>query len=120
MSRTSPGFVAAARGDDAWTAKFVNEPQHAVDDMLDGFLRTHVVLVRRSGSPRVVVSARPRSSGVRVISGGGSGHEPPLLGYVGTTRAISGTSSTSDTAPPESRLAKLTAIDDAYRGQGRR
>jgi phosphoenolpyruvate---glycerone phosphotransferase subunit DhaK len=83
VSRTSPASVPALRGDDARTAKFVNDPRHAVDDMLDGFLRTHAALVRRSGSPRVVVSARPRSRGVRVISGGGSGHEPALLGYVG-------------------------------------
>jgi dihydroxyacetone kinase-like protein len=63
--------------------KFVNDPLDAVEEMLEGFLVTHRALVRRLDSARVVVTATPRARGTRVISGGGSGHEPALLGYVG-------------------------------------
>src|SRR5258708_36597661 len=63
--------------------KFINEPANVVDEMLDGYLRTYPGLVRRLDDARVVVRASPRPSGTRVISGGGSGHEPALLGYVG-------------------------------------
>ncbi len=63
--------------------KFVNDPLDAVEEMLQGFLGTHRELVRRLDEARVVVTATPRPRGTRVISGGGSGHEPALLGYVG-------------------------------------
>ena len=63
--------------------KFVNDPLDAVEEMLEGFLGTHRALVRRLDTARVVVTATPRAHGTRVISGGGSGHEPALLGYVG-------------------------------------
>lgn len=64
--------------------KFVNDPLDAVEEMLEGFLATHRALVRRLDEARVVVAAAtPRARGTRVISGGGSGHEPALLGYVG-------------------------------------
>ena len=52
--------------------------------MLDGFLRTHGRLVRRAGEARVVARAEPSTGTVGVVAGGGSGHEPALLGYVGT------------------------------------
>ncbi len=64
-------------------AKFINDPHAVVEEMLEGFLRTHGTVVRRLDSARVVVSTVPRPEGARVISGGGSGHEPALLGYVG-------------------------------------
>src|SRR5439155_13239610 len=51
--------------------------------MLEGFLRTHGAAVRRLDAARVVVTRSLPARGVRVISGGGSGHEPALLGYVG-------------------------------------
>lgn len=63
--------------------KFINDPVDAVEEMLEGFLRTHGAAVRRLDTARVVVAQSLRAHGVRVISGGGSGHEPALLGYVG-------------------------------------
>jgi dihydroxyacetone kinase-like protein len=64
--------------------KFINDPLDVVDEMLEGFLLTHRAMVRRLETARVVVTATPRAHGTRVISGGGSGHEPALLGYVGS------------------------------------
>ena len=64
--------------------KFINDPLAVVDELLEGFLLTHRAMVRRLETARVVVTATPRAHGTRVISGGGSGHEPALLGYVGT------------------------------------
>jgi len=64
--------------------KFINDPLDVVEELLEGFLRTHRGLVRRLETARVVVTATPRAHGTRVIGGGGSGHEPALLGYVGS------------------------------------
>ena len=62
--------------------KLINEPSAAVDEMLDGFVSAHGDVVALSG-PRVVTRAKPNGSKVGVVIGGGSGHEPALLGYVG-------------------------------------
>jgi phosphoenolpyruvate---glycerone phosphotransferase subunit DhaK len=54
-----------------------------VEEMLEGFLGTHAGRVRRLEGARALVATPLPSGRVRVITGGGSGHEPALLGYVG-------------------------------------
>jgi dihydroxyacetone kinase-like protein len=70
-------------GDLSPANKFINDPRDVVEEMLAGFLRTHVRLVRRAGNARVVVRTEPAGDAVGVVAGGGSGHEPAMLGYVG-------------------------------------
>jgi dihydroxyacetone kinase-like protein len=65
------------------TKKFINDARDVVDEMLDGFVSANDATVRRLPDTRCVVR-REAGSGVAVIAGGGSGHEPALLGYVGT------------------------------------
>jgi dihydroxyacetone kinase len=62
--------------------KLINDPFDAVDEMLEGFVAAHADIVEAAG-PRVVarrVRVRPK---VGLVIGGGSGHEPAFLGYVG-------------------------------------
>jgi dihydroxyacetone kinase len=61
--------------------KLLNQPGNAVDEMLDGFCRAHEDQVFRVG-PRVVGS-RARRDGVGLVTGGGSGHKPAFIGYLG-------------------------------------
>jgi dihydroxyacetone kinase-like protein len=64
--------------------RIINNPDLVVEDMLKGFLKAHPGLVRGSGNPRVVASAFPKKPGkVGVVTGGGSGHMPAFVGYVG-------------------------------------
>ena len=67
------------------TKKIINNGNHAVDEMLDGILAAHPLHVRRvDGSPRSIVAVNgPRPGKVGLIIGGGSGHEPTFLGFVG-------------------------------------
>ena len=64
--------------------RIFNDPDLVVEDMLRGYFRVHADLVSPVDNPRVVkrVSA-PIAGKVGVITGGGSGHEPAFLGYVG-------------------------------------
>jgi len=63
--------------------KIINDPFDAVDEMLDGFVAVNADLVRLT-SPRVVARLEaPRTPKVGVVVGGGSGHEPAFVGYVG-------------------------------------
>jgi dihydroxyacetone kinase len=64
--------------------RIVNEPDQVVEDMLRGWLRAHADHVTGTDNPRVVKLARaPIGGKVGVVTGGGSGHEPAFLGYVG-------------------------------------
>ncbi len=65
--------------------RVINNPDLVVDDMLAGWLLAHVDHVAASTSnPRVVKRTRcPERGKVGVVSGGGSGHEPAFVGYVG-------------------------------------
>jgi dihydroxyacetone kinase len=63
--------------------KLLNDPFDAVDEMVEGFVAAHQDLVRLVG-PRVVGRSAAERTKVGIVTGGGSGHEPAFLGYVGT------------------------------------
>ena len=67
------------------TPKLINAGADAVDEMLEGILAAHGdKLYRPEGSPRAVVARHgPRAGKVALVIGGGSGHEPTFLGFVG-------------------------------------
>jgi dihydroxyacetone kinase len=65
--------------------KFINRPERAVEEMLEGLAVLHPGLTRL---PRHKVMFRSDADQVRhqqiaIISGGGSGHEPAHAGYIG-------------------------------------
>ena len=65
--------------------KIINDGADAVDEMLAGVLAAHPRHLRAvTGSPRSVVAVDgPRPGKVGLVIGGGSGHEPTFLGFVG-------------------------------------
>ncbi|RJQ61793.1 MAG: dihydroxyacetone kinase subunit DhaK [Desulfobacteraceae bacterium] len=64
--------------------KLVNQPEDIVKEALAGFEAAHSDLVRVFYSPNFVVRAdAPKSGKVGIVSGGGSGHEPMHIGFVG-------------------------------------
>lgn len=64
--------------------KFLNEPAHFVDEMLEGIYRAHPQqLTFVADDKRCMVTANPKSGKVGIATGGGSGHLPLFLGYVG-------------------------------------
>lgn len=65
--------------------KLINDGNDAVDEMLEGVLAAHPRhLYRPEGAKRAVVARHgPRPGKVGLVIGGGSGHEPTFLGFVG-------------------------------------
>ena len=65
--------------------KFLNQPDDAIDEMLDGAVKAHGrYLAPIGGSHRALVARDgPRPGKVGLVIGGGTGHEPMFLGYVG-------------------------------------
>ena len=64
--------------------RVINDPDQVVEDALKGYLAAHPDLLATTENPRVLRRAGPLPAGrVGVVTGGGSGHEPAFLGYVG-------------------------------------
>ncbi len=65
--------------------RIINDPNQVVEDMLEGFLKCHHGLVASvPDNPRVIKYAKaPIRGKVGVVTGGGSGHKPAFIGYVG-------------------------------------
>ncbi len=64
--------------------RIINEPDLVVEDMLKGFLKAHGNLVSATPNPRVIKYAKaPVPGKVGIVTGGGSGHKPAFIGYVG-------------------------------------
>lgn len=64
--------------------RIINDPDLVVEDALRGYLRAHPDLLAATANPRVLRHpAAPRHGRVGIVTGGGSGHEPAFLGYIG-------------------------------------
>lgn len=65
--------------------KLLNDPEYFVDEMLDGLLRAHPDMLKAASDDRraLVRADAPLEGKVGIVTGGGSGHLPVFLGYVG-------------------------------------
>lgn len=64
--------------------RIVNDPDMVVEDMLKGFVKIHDDIVAPTENPRVLKYKKaPIKEKVGVVTGGGSGHKPAFVGYIG-------------------------------------
>jgi dihydroxyacetone kinase-like protein len=64
--------------------RIFDDPSRVVEDMLTGWLKANKATIAGTDNPRVVRSqAAPIAGKVGLVTGGGSGHEPAFLGYIG-------------------------------------
>ncbi|MBF0787223.1 MULTISPECIES: dihydroxyacetone kinase subunit DhaK [unclassified Streptococcus] len=93
--------------------KIINQPEHVVDEMLQGLVFMHGNLVERLDGYDVIVRKVEKHGKVGLISGGGSGHEPSHAGFVGRgmlSAAVCGAVFTSPT--PDQILEAIKAADE--------
>ena len=94
----------------------INAADTVVSNALEGFAQAHSGMVRVMRNPDYVIRAdAPHRDRVAVVSGGGSGHEPMHIGYVGRgmlTAACPGAIFTSPT-PDQILAATHEAAGDA-------
>ncbi|MGV3065485.1 dihydroxyacetone kinase subunit DhaK [Staphylococcus simulans] len=65
--------------------KMINDPYEVVEELMDGYLKAYPNYIRQSDKHRraLIGNKRHPNRKVSVLIGGGSGHEPGFLGYVG-------------------------------------
>lgn len=63
--------------------KFLNEPDNFVDEMLEGIYKAHPAVTYAADDKRCLVTSKVKAGKVGIATGGGSGHLPLFLGYVG-------------------------------------
>ncbi len=97
------------------TQKLINDGAAAVDEMLEGVLAAHGdKLSRPEHAPRAIVARDgPRPGKVALVIGGGSGHEPTFLGFVGKGLADAAAIGNVFASPPPQ-----PAIDAALAAHG--
>ena len=91
--------------------KFTNLPGDLVYDSMLGFAAAHAQLVSVNMDPLFVMRRSPNRSKVALISGGGSGHEPLHIGFVGAGMLDAACPGQVFTAPtPNQMLAAAKAV----------
>ncbi|RLP78093.1 dihydroxyacetone kinase subunit DhaK [Mycetocola tolaasinivorans] len=91
--------------------KLMNDPRAVTEQTVAGYVRAHAGRLRRVGTGYGVARVEPLLPGtVAVIGGGGSGHEPMHLGYVGAGLLAGAVPGEIFSAPtPEAILEVVTA-----------
>ena len=96
--------------------RILNDPDFIVDEMLKGFLKTHSDIVEKTDNPRVVKSKSINGNHVGVVTGGGSGHKPAFIGYVG--KNMCDTVAVGEICSSPTAVAFLDACKEADQGKG--
>jgi dihydroxyacetone kinase-like protein len=96
--------------------RILNNPDNIVDDMLKGFVKVHNNIVVSANNPRVLMRADMPPDRVGVVTGGGSGHKPAFIGYIGENLCDAAAVGEICTSP--AAAAFLDAFRAADRGRG--
>ncbi|WP_404455035.1 dihydroxyacetone kinase subunit DhaK [Oceanobacillus kapialis] len=94
--------------------KLINDPKNVVEEMIDGYVKAHPSYIQRlEENDRALVTVRPKDNGkVAILIGGGSGHEPAFMGYVGEGMADGVAVGNIFASPPPAPILEVTkAID---------
>ena len=64
--------------------KMINNPKNVVDEMLEGYIKAMPDIIAKTNNKRVVkYKNAPIANKVGIVTGGGSGHKPAFIGYIG-------------------------------------
>jgi phosphoenolpyruvate---glycerone phosphotransferase subunit DhaK len=97
--------------------KFINDPSKVVDEMLEAYIKVHADLVSPTENERVIkYKYAPVEGKVGIVTGGGSGHKPAFVGYVGRNMVDAVACGEIFSSPPAQMF--LDAIKEANAGKG--
>lgn len=97
--------------------KLINDRHAVVDEMIEGFLWAHRDRLWRVGNTNGLVrKGIPRKGRVSVLIGGGSGHEPLFIGFVGPGMGDAVAPGNVFAAPPPDLIHAATRAADGGAG----
>ncbi len=97
--------------------KIINDPSFVVDEMLGGLVKAHKDLVAKTENERVIkYIGAPVQGKVGIVTGGGSGHKPAFVGYIGRNMCDSVAVGELFSSPPAQMF--YDAIREADGGKG--
>lgn len=98
--------------------KFINDPMNVVEEMLEGFLFVNQRHARRAaGHRRAILRAdAPIPNKVAVVTGGGSGHKPSFIGYIGRGMLDAVAVGEVFTSPPVPTILECIKAADSGKG----
>ncbi|PWU67154.1 dihydroxyacetone kinase subunit DhaK [Gracilibacillus dipsosauri] len=98
--------------------KLINNPNDVVDEMIEGYIKAHPNQVRRleENKRSIVIASETKENKVGVLIGGGSGHEPAFMGYVGRGMADGVAVGNIFASPPPEPIVEATKAIDKGNG----
>jgi len=97
--------------------KIMNDPGKFVDEVVEGILMAHPTRLRAAGSLRAIVRAdAPVHGKVGIATGGGSGHLPVFMGYVGEGLADGAAIGNVFASPSAEQMLEVTRAIHGGRG----
>jgi dihydroxyacetone kinase-like protein len=96
--------------------RILNNPDDIVGEMLKGFVKVHGDIVAVTNNPRVLKRAELPAGRVGVVTGGGSGHKPSFIGYIGEN--LCDAAAVGEICSSPTAAAFLDAFRAADRGKG--
>lgn len=97
--------------------RIVNDPNYVVEDMLKGFVKANADIVSATDNARVLkYKNAPVANKVGIVTGGGSGHKPAFIGYIGKNMCDAVAVGEIFSSP--SAAAFLDAMQEANAGRG--
>ena len=94
--------------------KLINDSRYVVEEMIEGYVKAHPTYIKKlPGNDRSLVTVRSTADNkVGILIGGGSGHEPGFIGYVGDGMADGVAIGNIFASPPPAPILEVTkAID---------
>lgn len=97
--------------------KMINDPSAVVDEMIQGFIKAHPDLIAATDNARVLrYTGAPREGKVGIVTGGGSGHKPAFIGYIGRNMVDAVAAGEIFSSPPAQMF--YDAFKAAHGGKG--
>lgn len=96
--------------------RILNNPDLIVDEMLKGFVKAHPDIVQATEHPRVIKRSDMPTGRVGVTTGGGSGHKPAFIGYIGEN--LCDAVAVGEIFSSPAAAAFLSAFREANQGKG--
>lgn len=98
--------------------KLINNPENVVEEMIDGYIKAHPTYVKLlEENDRSVVTVKETPAGkVGILVGGGSGHEPAFMGYIGSGMADGAAVGNIFASPPPAPILEVTKKIDKGAG----